>query len=87
MYGSVHAHWCVVCVWMHFLIFKNVVYRFDSELTQALEEADNERVQKDKAIQECIALRAEIFSLHQTLKVRSRVKLQQSVENAYLFML
>ncbi|KAK3521819.1 hypothetical protein QTP70_018550 [Hemibagrus guttatus] len=42
--------------------------RFDSELTRALEEADNEREQKDKAIQESIVLRAEIFSLHQTLK-------------------
>ncbi|XP_053542662.1 unconventional myosin-XVIIIb isoform X2 [Ictalurus punctatus] len=42
--------------------------RFDSELTRALEEADNEREQKDKAIQENIALGAEIFSLHRTLK-------------------
>ncbi|XP_058268245.1 unconventional myosin-XVIIIb-like isoform X2 [Hemibagrus wyckioides] len=42
--------------------------RFDSELTRALGEADNEREQKDKAIQESIALRSEIFSLHQTLK-------------------
>lgn len=51
------------------VMFKNVVYRFDSELTRALEEADNEREQKDKAIQENIALGAEIFSLHRTLKV------------------
>ncbi|MCJ8742359.1 hypothetical protein PDJAM_G00081270 [Pangasius djambal] len=42
--------------------------RFDSELTRALEEADNEREQKDKAIQENIDLGAEIFSLHRTLK-------------------
>ncbi|KAF7701100.1 unconventional myosin-XVIIIb-like isoform X2 [Silurus meridionalis] len=43
--------------------------RFDSELTRALEEADNEREQKDKAIQESIALGADIVSLHRTLKV------------------
>ncbi|TTK47635.1 Unconventional myosin-XVIIIb [Bagarius yarrelli] len=42
--------------------------RFDSELTRALEETDNEREQKDKSIQESIALRAEIITLHQTLK-------------------
>ncbi|KAF4082136.1 hypothetical protein AMELA_G00148240 [Ameiurus melas] len=42
--------------------------RFDSELTRVLEEADNEREQKDKTIQENIALGAEIFSLHRTLK-------------------
>lgn len=51
----------------------DVVYRFDSELTRALGEADNEREQKDKAIQESIALRAEIFSLHQKMKVWNRV--------------
>lgn len=51
------------------VMFKNVIYRFDSELTRALEEADYEREQKDKAIQERIALGAEIFSLHRTLKV------------------
>ncbi|KAF4108561.1 unconventional myosin-XVIIIb-like isoform X3 [Onychostoma macrolepis] len=42
--------------------------RFDSELTQALEEADNEREQKDRAIQENTALGAEIFTLRKTLK-------------------
>ncbi|XP_030625348.1 unconventional myosin-XVIIIb [Chanos chanos] len=42
--------------------------RFDTELTQALEEVDNEREQKDKAIQESIALGAEVFTLRQTLK-------------------
>ncbi|KAM9455976.1 unconventional myosin-XVIIIb [Clarias gariepinus] len=41
--------------------------RFDSELTQALEEADNEKEQKDKAIQENTALGAGIFSLRQSL--------------------
>ncbi|XP_034566021.1 unconventional myosin-XVIIIb [Notolabrus celidotus] len=37
--------------------------RFDSELTQALKEADNEREQKDKVCQENTALGAEIYSL------------------------
>lgn len=63
-YGSVHSHGCVWSVMLN-----NVVYRFDSELTRALEEAENEREQKDKATHESIALRAEIFSLHRTLKV------------------
>ncbi|KAL1266200.1 hypothetical protein QQF64_001875 [Cirrhinus molitorella] len=42
--------------------------RFDSELTQALEQADNEREQKDRTIQENTALGAEIFTLRKTLK-------------------
>uniref|UniRef100_A0A673M018 Unconventional myosin-XVIIIb-like n=1 Tax=Sinocyclocheilus rhinocerous TaxID=307959 RepID=A0A673M018_9TELE len=42
--------------------------RFDSELTQALEQADNEREQKERAIQENTTLGAEIFTLHKTLK-------------------
>uniref|UniRef100_A0A8C1NEU0 Myosin XVIIIB n=1 Tax=Cyprinus carpio TaxID=7962 RepID=A0A8C1NEU0_CYPCA len=42
--------------------------RFDSELTQALEQADNEREQKDRAIQENTTLGAEIFTLRKTLK-------------------
>uniref|UniRef100_A0A3Q3QBG7 Myosin motor domain-containing protein n=1 Tax=Monopterus albus TaxID=43700 RepID=A0A3Q3QBG7_MONAL len=42
--------------------------RFDSELTQALEEADNEREQKDKAIQESTALGAEIYALRRNLQ-------------------
>ncbi|XP_062291208.1 unconventional myosin-XVIIIb [Scomber scombrus] len=42
--------------------------RFDSELTQALEEADNEREQKDKVFQENIALGAEIYSLRHNLQ-------------------
>ncbi|XP_072515670.1 unconventional myosin-XVIIIb-like [Salminus brasiliensis] len=42
--------------------------RFDSELTRALEEAEREREQKDKAIQESTALGGEIFSLRRTLK-------------------
>ncbi|XP_067289283.1 unconventional myosin-XVIIIb-like isoform X2 [Pseudorasbora parva] len=42
--------------------------RFDSELTQALEQADNERDQKERAIQENTVLGAEIFSLRKTLK-------------------
>ncbi|KAI7793466.1 putative unconventional myosin-XVIIIb, partial [Triplophysa rosa] len=42
--------------------------RFDSELTQVLEQADNEREQKDRVIQENTALSAEIFTLRKTLK-------------------
>ncbi|XP_044030389.1 LOW QUALITY PROTEIN: unconventional myosin-XVIIIb-like [Siniperca chuatsi] len=42
--------------------------RFDSELTQALEEADNEREQKDKAFQENTALGAEIYNLRHSLQ-------------------
>ncbi|XP_017549245.1 unconventional myosin-XVIIIb isoform X1 [Pygocentrus nattereri] len=42
--------------------------RFDSELTHALEEAESEREQKEKAIQECTALGGEIFSLRRMLK-------------------
>lgn len=49
-------------------------YRFDSELTQALEQADNEREQKDRVIQENTALSGEIFTLHKTLKVRPEVR-------------
>lgn len=50
------------------------VSRFDSELTQALEQADNEREQKDRVIQENTALGAEIFTLRKTLKVKPEVK-------------
>ncbi|XP_071322123.1 unconventional myosin-XVIIIb-like isoform X2 [Trachinotus anak] len=42
--------------------------RFDNELTQALEEADNEREQKDKAFQENAALGAEIYKLRRDLQ-------------------
>ncbi|KAM3874623.1 unconventional myosin-XVIIIb [Diretmus argenteus] len=42
--------------------------RFDNELTQALEEADNEREQKDKAIQENTSLGAEIYVLRRNLQ-------------------
>ncbi|XP_059213270.1 unconventional myosin-XVIIIb-like [Centropristis striata] len=42
--------------------------RFDSELTQALEEADNEREQKDKAFLENTALGAEIYTLRRNLQ-------------------
>ncbi|XP_027137584.1 unconventional myosin-XVIIIb isoform X1 [Larimichthys crocea] len=42
--------------------------RFDNELTQALEEADNEREQKDKASQENAALGAEIYALRRSLQ-------------------
>ncbi|XP_026153200.1 unconventional myosin-XVIIIb isoform X2 [Mastacembelus armatus] len=42
--------------------------RFDSELTRALEEADNERKQKDKAFQENTALGAEIYALRRNLQ-------------------
>uniref|UniRef100_A0A3P8XGF4 Myosin motor domain-containing protein n=1 Tax=Esox lucius TaxID=8010 RepID=A0A3P8XGF4_ESOLU len=45
--------------------------RFDSELTQALEEADRERELKDKAIHESTVLRSEIYSLKRTLQVHS----------------
>lgn len=59
-----------MCFWhVYACDLQKFVYRFDSELAQALEEADNERMQKDKAIQESIASRAEIFSLHRILKV------------------
>ncbi|KAM9841620.1 unconventional myosin-XVIIIb [Aulostomus maculatus] len=42
--------------------------RFDSELTQALEEADNEREQKDKAFHENTVLGTEIYSLRRSLQ-------------------
>uniref|UniRef100_A0AAY4B1S9 Myosin motor domain-containing protein n=1 Tax=Denticeps clupeoides TaxID=299321 RepID=A0AAY4B1S9_9TELE len=42
--------------------------RFDSELTQALEEADNEREQKNKAVEEGTALTAEMLGLRHSLK-------------------
>lgn len=45
------------------------LFRFDSELTQALEEADNEREQKDKAFQENTALGVEIYTLRRDLQV------------------
>lgn len=47
-----------------------IVVRFDSELAQALEEADNERDQKDKALQENTALGTEIYTLRRNLQVR-----------------
>lgn len=46
------------------------VVRFDSELAQALEEAENERDQKDKALQENTALGTEIYTLRRSLQVR-----------------
>ncbi|KAK2818617.1 hypothetical protein Q5P01_024178 [Channa striata] len=42
--------------------------RFDSELTQALEEADNEREQKDKAFLENTSLGVEIYTLRRSLQ-------------------
>ncbi|XP_068190713.1 unconventional myosin-XVIIIb-like isoform X1 [Antennarius striatus] len=42
--------------------------RFDGELTQALEDADNEREQKDKACLENAALGAQIYSLRCSLQ-------------------
>ncbi|XP_030006849.1 unconventional myosin-XVIIIb isoform X2 [Sphaeramia orbicularis] len=42
--------------------------RFDNELTQALEEADNEREQKDKTFQENSALGIEIYTLRHNLQ-------------------
>lgn len=44
--------------------------RFDNELTQALEEAENEREQRDKVSQENAALGAEIYTLRRSLQVR-----------------
>lgn len=64
---------CLVCVPVCVC-----VCRFDSELTQALEQADNEREQKDRVILENTALGAEIFTLRKTLKVRAEVKGQAS---------
>ncbi len=52
--------------------------RFDSELTHALEQADNESEQKERAIQDNAALGAEIFTLRKMLKVRAEVKGQVS---------
>lgn len=43
--------------------------RFDNELTQALEEAENERDQKDKVSQENATLGAQIYTLRQNLQV------------------
>ncbi|RVE66165.1 hypothetical protein OJAV_G00123730 [Oryzias javanicus] len=43
--------------------------RFDNELAQALEEAENEREQKEKALQENATLGAEIFNLRRSLQV------------------
>ncbi|XP_013876026.1 unconventional myosin-XVIIIb isoform X2 [Austrofundulus limnaeus] len=42
--------------------------RFDNELTQALEEANNERELKDKAFQESTALGTEVFNLRRSLQ-------------------
>uniref|UniRef100_A0A4W5PJ96 Myosin motor domain-containing protein n=1 Tax=Hucho hucho TaxID=62062 RepID=A0A4W5PJ96_9TELE len=50
--------------------------RFDSELTQALEEADKERELKDKAIHESTALGAEIYALKRTLQVHLRFEME-----------
>ncbi|XP_041914327.1 unconventional myosin-XVIIIb-like isoform X1 [Alosa sapidissima] len=41
--------------------------RFDSELTQHLEEAESEREQKEKSLQENTALGAQLFTLRRTL--------------------
>uniref|UniRef100_A0AAZ3Q010 Myosin motor domain-containing protein n=1 Tax=Oncorhynchus tshawytscha TaxID=74940 RepID=A0AAZ3Q010_ONCTS len=56
--------------------------RFDSELTQALEEADKERELKDKAIHESTALGAEIYTLKRTLQesLAEVVRVQQQKE-------
>uniref|UniRef100_A0A4W5PJ62 Myosin motor domain-containing protein n=1 Tax=Hucho hucho TaxID=62062 RepID=A0A4W5PJ62_9TELE len=56
--------------------------RFDSELTQALEEADKERELKDKAIHESTALGAEIYALKRTLQesLAEVVRVQQQKE-------
>ncbi|XP_047229414.1 unconventional myosin-XVIIIb-like isoform X1 [Girardinichthys multiradiatus] len=42
--------------------------RFDNELAQALEEANNEKEQKDKALQENSALGTEVFNLRRNLQ-------------------
>uniref|UniRef100_A0AAY5L4B0 Myosin motor domain-containing protein n=1 Tax=Esox lucius TaxID=8010 RepID=A0AAY5L4B0_ESOLU len=59
--------------------------RFDSELTQALEEADRERELKDKAIHESTVLRSEIYSLKRTLQVHSAHlrQLEMQLEQEY----
>ncbi|KAF6726121.1 Unconventional myosin-XVIIIb, partial [Oryzias melastigma] len=43
-------------------------FRFDSELAQALEEAENEREQKEKVLQENATLGTEIFNLRRSLQ-------------------
>ncbi|MEQ2268133.1 hypothetical protein XENORESO_015894, partial [Xenotaenia resolanae] len=42
--------------------------RFDNELAQALEEANNEKEQKDKALQDNSALGTEVFNLRRNLQ-------------------
>lgn len=54
IYTSLQIWWYAVCM---------CSYRFDNKLTQALEEAECEREQKDKAFQENTALGAEIYKL------------------------
>ena len=57
--------WCLLKWSCCFLCW----FRFDNELTQALEEADNEREQKDKAFQENATLGTEIYTLRRNLQV------------------
>ncbi|XP_061118612.1 unconventional myosin-XVIIIb-like isoform X2 [Conger conger] len=56
--------------------------RFDNELTQALEEADNEREMKEKVIQENTALTGKLLTLQQNLKESQAevTRLQQQKE-------
>ena len=61
---------CPLCVGVCLCINIAIVcYRFDSELTQALEEAENERQLKDKVTQENTAMGGEIYSLRHNLQV------------------
>ncbi|CAB1318762.1 unnamed protein product, partial [Coregonus sp. 'balchen'] len=63
-------------------IESEMALQFDSELTQALEEADKERELKDKAIHESTALGAEIYTLKRTLQesLAEVVRVQQQKE-------
>ena len=58
------------CVCVCVCVFVFDPHRFDNELTQALEEADNEREVKEKVIQESTALTGKLLSLQHNLKVQ-----------------
>lgn len=51
-----------------------VPHRFDTELTQALEEADSEREAKEKVIQENTALTGKLLSLQHSLQVQTEYR-------------
>lgn len=67
--SSRHLSSCVVAPPLHQPAAALAVSRFDSELTQALEEAAGERELKDKTVQENTVLGAEIFSLRRSVQV------------------